>query len=186
MERSQFPLVSAGVFAAALVAVVIMQVIDPRHAALPASSGGGAGLAACPFWTSDAQRPGAVTSFAAPPEQAPALDLGGRLPAPATVSGELSGQRLVLSFDRVPGAHAYSVWRDGQPIALVPDQGRPSLAVTDSHPCANAFYTVQAIADQAGADAARGQLSRPYQLAPDGTVQPWSLPRDPALQVTVI
>jgi 3D (Asp-Asp-Asp) domain-containing protein len=186
MARSQFPLVSAGVFAAALVAVVAVQVVDPRHAVLPSASGGSAGLAACPFWTSDAQPPGAVTSFAPPPQQAPALDLGGRLPAPATVSGQLSGQRLALSFDRVPGAQAYRVWRDGQPIALVPDQGRPSLAITDPHPCAGAFYTVQAIADQAGADAARGQLSRPYQLAADGTVQPWSLPGDPAMQMTVV
>src|SRR5262249_60115948 len=66
---------------------------SPLRAVLPSGGGGAAGLAACPFWTSHAQPPGAVTSFAAPPQQAPALDLTGRLPAPATVSGQLSGQR---------------------------------------------------------------------------------------------
>jgi 3D (Asp-Asp-Asp) domain-containing protein len=183
---SPFPLVSAGVFVAALMAVVVVQVIDPLRAVLPSPGGAGTGLAACPFWTSRTQPPGAVTSFTPPPQQAPALDLTGRLPAPATVSGQLSGQRLALSFARVPWAQAYRVWRNGQPIALVPDQGRPSLAVTDPHPCASAFYTVQAIADQAGADAARGQLSQPYQLAADGTVQPWSLPGNAAMQMTVV
>ena len=185
-ERSSFPLVSVGVFAVALVAVVAVQVTDLGHSVPSWTGGGAASLPACPFWTSGSQPPGAVTPFSRPPQQAPVLDLGGRLPAPAIITGQLTGHQVLLGFDHVAGAQEYRVWRNGLPVALVPDAGRPSLTATDPRPCASAFYTVQAMADQSGADAARGQLSRPYQLAPDGTVGPWSTPPDTSIRMTVI
>ena len=137
-----------------------------------------AALPACPFWAGDVTPPTRQDSpFKAPPQRAPAIDLSGRLAVPSGVTGTLSGGQVTVTFNRVAGAKAYRVWRNGQSVAWVSDWGQPApLTVVDKSPCQHAFYTFVSMKDEGGADAAMGKLSRPYQLGDNGTVAPWSTP----------
>lgn len=135
-----------------------------------------AGLPACPFWSTVTPPVRSDTPFVPPEQTAPPFDLSGRPPAPANITGTLASGAVTLTFDRVPGAQAYRVWRNGQAVAWVSDFGQPTLTATDTAPCQHAFYSVVALFDQSGSDASMGQLSAPYQLDADGVVVPWQVP----------
>lgn len=141
-----------------------------------ASADSAAGLPTCPFWTNATPPQRSVTPWVPPSQTAGAVNFSGRLPAPSGVTGTLSGGQVTITFNRVPGAQAYRVWRNGQAVAWVTDWGQAALTATDTAPCQNAYYSVVALADQSGSDASMGQLSAPYQLSAAGAVVPWQTP----------
>lgn len=149
--------------------------LSPAFSA-PARAAGSGSLPACPFW-STATPPARTPSPWVPPLQtAPAVDFTSRLPAPGGVTGDLANGQVTITFDRVPGAQAYRVWRNGQSVAEITDWGQSALTVVDGSPCQNAYYTVAAMADTGDSDASEGQLSAPYQLSSTGVVVPWQIP----------
>src|SRR5262245_55129190 len=85
LKRPQFPLVSAGVFAVALVAVVFLQVSDPRHAVPVATGGDTAGV---PAPAGASPSPG-VSPSTSPSATAPLAPPAG--PPPNTSSGPPAG-----------------------------------------------------------------------------------------------
>jgi 3D (Asp-Asp-Asp) domain-containing protein len=106
--------------------------------------------------------------------QAPRIALGGRLPAPGNVRGTLANGAVTITFDRVPGAVAYRVWRNAQSVVRIDDWGQAALTVTDRSPCRQASYTVVALRGD-DSDASIGQLSRPYRLLDSGMLGPGAL-----------
>jgi 3D (Asp-Asp-Asp) domain-containing protein len=150
-----------------------------------ASAVGTSSLPTCPFWTNVTPPARTTTPWVPPQQTASPVNLTGRLPAPSGITGSLSGSQVTITFNRVPGAQAYRVWRNGQSVAWITDWGQPALTATDTAPCQNAFYTVVALADQSGSDAAMGQLSVPYQLSSSGAVVPWQTPVGSTINMTV-
>ena len=104
----------------------------------------------------------------------PKISLSGRLPAPSGVSGSYAGGKVTITFNRVPGATAYRVWRNAQSVAWVSDWGQPALTAVDATPCRHANYTIVALRSDAS-DASTGQLSVAYQLADSGKIAPFRL-----------
>ncbi|WP_051167487.1 carbohydrate binding domain-containing protein [Actinoplanes sp. N902-109] len=149
----------------------------------PTPTGPGASLPACRHF-SDATPP---VRTAGPNHdattQAPRITIDGRLPAPGNVRGTLANGSVVITFDRVPGAVAYRVWRNSQSVLRIDDWGQPVLSVTDSRPCRNASYTVVALRND-DSDASTGQLSPPYRLLDSGTLGPGRL--SPGTQLTYL
>jgi 3D (Asp-Asp-Asp) domain-containing protein len=134
-------------------------------------------LPACPFWAGDTTAPPRTdTPFQPPAQQAPELDVSGRLAAPAQVSGTLSGGSVTITIGREAGAAAYRIWRNGVSVAWISDWGQSAITATDTAPCEHATYTVMALSADSGADSAAGQLSHPWQLSDAGTLQPWATP----------
>jgi 3D (Asp-Asp-Asp) domain-containing protein len=133
-------------------------------------------LPTCPFWTNVVPPVRGVTPWVPPLQTANPVNFTSRLPTPAGITGTLSGGQVTITLNRVPGAQAYRVWRNGQSVAWISDFGQPTLTAVDTQPCQNAFYSVVAMSDQSGSDASMGQLSSPYQLAANGTVVPWQIP----------
>jgi len=133
-------------------------------------------LPACPFWSNVTPPTRTDSPFKAPPQLAPPLSLSGRLSPPSGVTGTLSGGQVALTFNRVAGAKAYRVWRNGQSVAWVSDWGQAALTATDTAPCQHAFYTFISMVDEGGSDAAMGRLSHPFQLGDNGTLAPWATP----------
>jgi 3D (Asp-Asp-Asp) domain-containing protein len=95
--------------------------------------------------------------------------LAGRLPAPGNIRGTFANGAVTLSFDRVPGAVAYRVWRNAQSVLRIEDWGQSTLSITDASPCRQGYYTVAALRGDDGA-ASIGQLSQPFRLADSGVV----------------
>ncbi len=141
-----------------------------------ASADSAAGLPACPFWTNATPPQRGITPWVPPQQTAGAVNFSARLPSPSGVTGTLSAGQVTITFNRVPGAQAYRVWRNGQSVAWITDWGQAALTATDTAPCQNAFYSVVALADQSGSDASMGKLSAPYQLSANGVVVPWQTP----------
>jgi 3D (Asp-Asp-Asp) domain-containing protein len=141
-----------------------------------AHAAGTAALPACPFWTNVVPPVRSVTPWIPPSQTAAAVNFTHRLPTPTGVVGTLSGSQVSFTLNRVAGAQAYRIWRNGQSVAWISDWGQPTLTAVDTAPCQNAFYTVVAMSDQSGSDASMGQLSAPYQLAASGSVVPWQTP----------
>ena len=133
-------------------------------------------LPTCPFWTNVVPPVRSVTPWVPPLQTANPVNFTSRLPTPTGITGTLSGGQVTITLNRVPGAQAYRVWRNGQSVAWISDFGQPTLTAVDTQPCQNAFYSVVAMSDQSGSDASMGQLSAPYQLAANGTVIPWQIP----------
>ena len=133
-------------------------------------------LPTCPFWTNVVPPVRSDTPWVPPNQTANPLNFGGRLPTPTGITGTLSNGQVTITLNRVPGAQAYRVWRNGQSVAWITDFGQATLTAVDTAPCQNAFYSVVAMTDQSGSDASMGQLSPPYQLASNGTVVPWQEP----------
>jgi len=133
-------------------------------------------LPTCPFWTNVVPPVRSDTPWVPPNQTANPLNFSGRLPTPTGVTGTLSGGQVTITLNRVAGAQAYRVWRNGQSVAWITDFGQATLTAVDTAPCQNAFYSVVAMTDQSGSDASMGQLSAPYQLASNGTVVPWQEP----------
>jgi 3D (Asp-Asp-Asp) domain-containing protein len=104
----------------------------------------------------------------------PKISLSGRLPAPSNVAGTYAGGKVSISFNRVPGATAYRVWRNAQSVAWVSDWGQPALTAADPNPCRHANYTVVALRSDAS-DASTGQLSGAYRLEDSGRLAPFRL-----------
>jgi 3D (Asp-Asp-Asp) domain-containing protein len=104
----------------------------------------------------------------------PKISLAGRLPAPSKVSGTYAGGKVTITFNRVPGATAYRVWRNAQSVAWVSDWGQPALTAVDTHPCRHGNYTIVALRSDAG-DASTGQLSGAYRLEDRGVLAPFRL-----------
>ncbi len=148
----------------------------PTPTTTPPTGGGGPGanLGACPFWSTVTPPARVVGPSHNATSQGPMLNLSGRLPAPSTVTGSLSGSTMTITFSRVTGAAAYRVWRNSQSVGWVDDWGQATLSVTDTAPCRNAHYTVAALRSD-GSDASTGALSQPYILADSGVVQPYAL-----------
>jgi 3D (Asp-Asp-Asp) domain-containing protein len=141
----------------------------------PPTTGPGASLSACPFWSTVTPPARVVGPSHDATSQAPQISLSGRLPAPSTVTGSLSGSSVTITFSRVAGAAAYRVWRNSQSVGWVDDWGQATLSVTDTAPCRNAHYTLAALRSD-GSDASTGALSQPYVLADSGMVQPYAIP----------
>lgn len=141
-----------------------------------ASAASTASLPTCPFWTNATPPQRSVTPWVPPLQTAGPVSFAGRLPAPSGVTGTLANGQVTITLNRVPGAQAYRVWRNGQSVAWITDWGQPTLTATDTAPCQGAYYSVVALADQSGSDAAMGQLSQPYQLNANGVVVPWQTP----------
>jgi 3D (Asp-Asp-Asp) domain-containing protein len=150
-----------------------------------ASADSTSGLPICPFWTNVTPPQRSITPWVPPLQTSPAVNLTTRLPAPTGVTGTLSGGQVTITLNRVPGAQAYRVWRNGQSVAWITDWGQTTLTAVDTSPCQNAYYSVVALADQSGSDAAMGQLSAPYQLAANGVVVPWQTPVGSTIAMTV-
>jgi 3D (Asp-Asp-Asp) domain-containing protein len=142
----------------------------------PAQATGTAALPACPFWTSAVPPVRNVSPWVPPLQTAAAVNFTKRLPTPTGITGTLSGGKVTITLNRVAGAQAYRVWRNGQSVAWITDFGQATLTAVDSTPCQNAFYSVVAMSDQSGSDASMGQLSPPYQLGSSGTVALWHVP----------
>ena len=141
-----------------------------------ARADGTSSLPTCPFWTNVTPPPRSDTPWVPPLQTAQPVDFSSRLAAPGGVTGTLNGSQVNISFNRVPGAQAYRVWRNGQAVAWVSDWGQPALTATDTAPCQNAYYSFEAMSDQSGADSSLGQMSAPYQLNSAGSVVPWQTP----------
>ncbi|MFD0633331.1 3D domain-containing protein [Catenulispora yoronensis] len=92
------------------------------------------------------------------------------------MTGTLTGGQVNITFNRVAGAQAYRVWRNGQAIAWVSDWGQTTLTAVDNAPCQNAYYSFESMSAQSGADSTLGDLSAPYQLNSAGSVVPWQVP----------
>ncbi|MGI5239534.1 carbohydrate binding domain-containing protein [Dactylosporangium sp. CA-139066] len=151
---------------------------SPSPTKSPSPTGGtgpGASLAACAFWSTVTPPARVIGPSHNSVSQGPLISLSGRLPAPSTVTGALSGSSVTITFSRVTGAAAYRVWRNSQSIGWVDDWGQATLSVTDTAPCRNAHYTVAALRSD-GSDASTGALSQPYILADSGAVQPYAIP----------
>jgi 3D (Asp-Asp-Asp) domain-containing protein len=133
-------------------------------------------LPTCPFWSNVVPPVRSTTPWVPPSQTAQPVNLTSRLPSPGGVTGTLSNGQVTITLNRVPGAQAYRVWRNGQSVAWISDFGQATLTAVDTAPCQNAFYSVVAMSDQSGSDASMGQLSAPYQLASNGTVVPWQIP----------
>jgi 3D (Asp-Asp-Asp) domain-containing protein len=156
----------------------------PTSPAPTGGSGPGASLAACPFWSTVTPPARVVGPSHDSASQGPMISLSGRLPAPSTVTGSLSGSSVTITFSRVTGAAAYRVWRNSQSVGWVDDWGQATLTVTDAAPCRNAHYTVAALRSDAS-DASTGALSQPYILADSGTVEPYAIPAGTQYQFEV-
>ena len=150
-----------------------------------ASADSAASLPTCPFWTNATPPQRSVTPWVPPLQTAGAVNFSSRLPPPSGVTGSLSGGQVTITFNRVPGAQAYRVWRNGQSVAWITDWGQAALTATDTAPCQNAYYSVVALVDQSGSDASMGHLSAPYQLAANGTVVPWQTPAGSTINMMV-
>jgi 3D (Asp-Asp-Asp) domain-containing protein len=160
----------ARVALAIVVAGLAVPLSTPAHAA------GSAALPSCPFWTNVVPPVRGVTPWVPPLQTAAPVNFTSRLASPTGVVGTLSGSQVTITLNRMAGAQAYRVWRNGQSVAWITDWGQTTLTAVDTAPCQNAFYTVVAMKDQSGSDASMGQLSAPYQLAANGTVVPWHIP----------
>ncbi|MFI5911966.1 carbohydrate binding domain-containing protein [Dactylosporangium sp. NPDC051541] len=147
-------------------------------------TGPGTSLPACSFWSTVTPPVRTIGPSHNATSQAPQYDLSGRLPAPSTVTGALSGSSVTITFSRVAGAVAYRVWRNSQSVGWVDDWGQATLSVTDTAPCRNAHYTVVALRSD-GSDASTGALSQPYILADSGAVQPYAIPAGTQLEYEV-
>lgn len=145
-------------------------------AAQQARADGTSSLPTCPFWTDVTPPPRTDTPWVPPLQTAQPVDFSSRLAPPGGVTGTLTGSQVAISFNRVPGAQAYRVWRNGQAVAWVSDWGQPALTATDTAPCQNAYYSFEAMSDQSGADSSLGRMSAPYQLDSAGSVVPWQTP----------
>ncbi len=104
----------------------------------------------------------------------PKISLSGRLPAPTNVAGTYAGGKVTITFNRVPGATAYRVWRNAQSVAWVSDWGQPALSAVDANPCRHGNYTIVALRSDAS-DASTGQLSGAYRLEDSGRLAPFRL-----------
>ncbi len=173
--RTRALLLAAGAVAAIAVPVAV------AHAAALAPAG--TGLGACPFWTNITPPPRSVTPFKAPPQLAPQYSVASRLPAPAGVSGALSGGQVRITFDRVAGAGSYRLWRNAIAVQWITDTGAATYTATDPQPCDHAFYTL--VANPDSTTGPESQLSQPYQLTDAGTVQPWPTPAGQTMQMMV-
>ena len=145
-------------------------------AAQQARADGTSSLPTCPFWTNVTPPPRTDTPWVPPLQTAQPVDFSSRLAAPGGVSGTLTGGQVTITFNRVAGAQAYRVWRNGQAVAWLSDWGQPALTAVDTAPCQNAYYSFEAMSDQSGADSSLGQMSAPYQLDSAGAVVPWQTP----------
>jgi 3D (Asp-Asp-Asp) domain-containing protein len=161
-------------------------------AATVVAAGGGAtaavtpaDLPACPFFSDVTPPPRSPTPWVPPRQQAPPLDLSGRLPAPGNIHGALSGGAVTIGFDRVAGAHAYRVFRNGQSVAWISDWGQASLSAVDHSPCRHAFYSIVAMSDESGSGASYGQYAKPYRLEDGGSIAPFGFTPGSTLHVMV-
>lgn len=145
-------------------------------AAQQARADGTSSLPTCPFWTNVTPPPRSDTPWVPPLQTAQPVDFSSRLAAPGGVTGTLTGSQVNITFNRVAGAQAYRVWRNGQAIAWVSDWGQTTLTATDTAPCQNAYYTFESMSAQSGADSTLGDMSAPYQLNAAGSVVPWRIP----------
>jgi 3D (Asp-Asp-Asp) domain-containing protein len=150
-----------------------------------ASADSAGSLPACPFWTDVTPPQRSTTPWVPPLQTAPAVNFSSRLPAPTGVTGSLSGGQVTITFNRVSGAQAYRVWRNGQSVAWITDWGQAALTAVDASPCQGAYYSVVALVDQNGTDASMGHLSAPYQLNANGVVVPWQTPVGSTVAMTV-
>jgi 3D (Asp-Asp-Asp) domain-containing protein len=164
-----------GVAAAVAVALALFGMLVPALTP-PADAASTASLPACQFWSNVTPPPRTVSPWIPPLQTSPAVNFTKRLPAPTGVTGTLSGGSVAVTFNRVPGAQSYRLWRNGQPIAWLLGYDQPTITITDTAPCQNAYYSVIALADQSATDASTGQLSAPYQLNASGSVVPWVTP----------
>ena len=170
----------AAVAVITLIGVMVSIPLQTARAASPSA------LPTCPFWT-NVTPPARTDTPWIPPLQtaAPVNMVAGRLPVPTGITGTLSGGQVTITFNRVAGAQAYRVWRNGQSVAWISDYGQPALTAVDTAPCQNAYYSVVALSDQSGSDASMGQLSAPYQLNAAGQVVPWAEPVGSTTQMMV-
>jgi 3D (Asp-Asp-Asp) domain-containing protein len=164
-----------GVIAAAAFALVLFGLLVPGLTA-PAGAASTAALPACKFWSTVVPPNRPTTPWIPPLQTSPAVNFTKRLPAPTGVTGSLVSGHVAVTFNRVSGAQSYRLWRNGQPIAWLLGYDQPTITITDTAPCQNAYYSVIALADQSATDASTGQLSAPYQLNSSGVVVPWATP----------
>jgi len=156
-------------FSVALVGLVLTGVHLARAEAATAG-----GLPACKHFSDvkPPNRPAGASHDAK--SKGPKISLSGRLPAPSGVAGTYSGGKVTISFNRVPGATAYRVWRNAQSVAWVSDWGQPALTATDPNPCRHGNYTIVALRSDAS-DASTGQLSGAYRLEDSGKLAAFRL-----------
>jgi 3D (Asp-Asp-Asp) domain-containing protein len=167
--RTRFGVIAAVAFALALFGMLVPELTAPAAASTAA-------LPACQFWSDVTPPERPVSPWIPPLQTSPAVNFTQRLPAPTGVTGSLAGGRVAVTFNRVPGAQSYRLWRNGQPIAWLLGYDQPTITITDTAPCQNAYYSVIALADQSATDESTGRLSTPYQLNANGVVVPWVTP----------
>lgn len=151
--------------------------------ALAAAQGRSNALPTCPFWTNATPPVRQPTPFIPPPSLASQYSLSGRPPAPKFVSGSLVNGQVTITFDAVPGAGSYRLWRNAIAVEWVQSTGAATYTVTDPSPCQGAFYTL--VANPDGTTGTEGQLSHPLRLMSNGTVTPWKIPTGQTMPMLV-
>ena len=157
-----------------LCALVLAPLADAAPAASFSSirSEAATALPECPFWDASVTPPArSVTPWVAPSQTAGAVNFSTR-PAAPTLTGTLANGSVTITVDPVPNAVAYRVWRDGVDVGYISYWGQTGpLTVTDTSPCEGAYYDVVAMYDTSGDDASLGQISVPYWLGSDGSLE---------------
>ncbi|MFF2523461.1 ricin-type beta-trefoil lectin domain protein [Streptomyces liangshanensis] len=177
--RTRFGVIAAVAFTLALFGMLVPGLTPPAAAAPTAA------LPACQFWSDVVPPVRPVSPWIPPLQTSPAVNFTQRLPAPTGVTGSLVGGRVAVTFNRVPGAQSYRLWRNGQPIAWLLGFDQPTITITDTAPCENAYYNVIALSDQSATDPSTGRLSAPYQLNSSGVVVPWTTPAGRTIDMKV-
>jgi 3D (Asp-Asp-Asp) domain-containing protein len=140
-------------------------------------------LPTCPFWTNATPPVRQVSPFTPPPSLAGKYSLAGRPAAPKFVKGSLAHSVVTITFDAVPGAGSYRLWRNAIAVQWVQATGAATYTVTDPDPCQGAFYTL--VANPGGTTGTEGQLSHPLRLGPHGAVKPWHTPTGSTIHMLV-
>ncbi len=158
-------------------------VASAAPAAAPNAIGAATGLGACPFWSTVTPPVRQVSPFVAPPSLAGKYSIASRLPAPKFVSGSLSAGKVSITFDAVPGATSYRLWRNSIAVQWVTATGAATYTVVDPTPCNRAFYTL--VANPDGTTGTEGQLSHPLRLNSNGVVRTWPTPTGQTMAMMV-
>jgi 3D (Asp-Asp-Asp) domain-containing protein len=147
----------------------------PADPSAPVAQSAAATLPGCKHFSDIVPPDRSAGSDAKPGGAAPRISLDSRMPAPGNIRGSYSGGVVTFTFDRVPGAGGYRLWRNAQSAMWLTDWGQ-TMSISDPNPCRHATYTLVALAnDPTASDASTGQLSGAYRLRDNGQVTSYKL-----------
>ncbi len=180
MSRFRHVLLAGALVTAAVTSSTVAATAGTTAHPRPASVSSRAdALPPCPHFSTNPLPGRQQTPWIPPKQQAPAINLSSLLPPVANFHGELTGGTVNLSFDAVPGATAYRVFRNSLPIAWKDENGSKSYAVSDDSPCEHADYQVLVL----GKDSAPQQPGNAQRLGDDGKLAPFTFKAGSTLHV---